>query len=541
MPRFFRTTSLIICMFFVISTLLSGCSQEGGLFIGGQNEKSTRAITSKDISIPIEKIRTLNPAITKDEDAYHICQLVYEGLVKLDNTLIAVPALAESWQYTSDKNAIIFHLRDDVLWHDGTKFTAEDVKFSIDVFLKASTTLSTLYAEQMRCIKTSRVMSENEIEITFANTSSLAVENFTFPILPKKQFKSVQDALIQKVGFLPIGTGPYCVSVFDEVNQIILTSNLNYYGEQKPDNQLIFKVLPSRTDAVNLFAIDRISLSISKETDRGTLYNNKEVIMVPFVSNEVEVLGFNCTNPLLMSPKVRQAISSVIDKQEIIEMAYYHSGIEQDSLYYPDYLEEQDQQQITEIDIEKAELLLSEAGFINRDADFVVEDVNGNELTLEILVNKEDRSRNLAALIIKNGLDKLPVHSVIMVEDWSVYQSRIASDNYDIFVGGWTINPVYDLRALLHSNYDNPVNYRNISLDLMLDKMQSGITGREKQETLQKIETILKEELPYDCLLYKTYSVVCSDALQGESDPQFFSFYLGAEKWSNSYEAPKEN
>src|SRR5262245_3154997 len=54
---------------------------------------------------------------------------VYEGLVRLDPSLKVVPGLARSWEISPDGRTITFHLA-DATWHDGSPFSAQDVKFS---------------------------------------------------------------------------------------------------------------------------------------------------------------------------------------------------------------------------------------------------------------------------------------------------------------------------------------------------------------------------------------------------------------------------
>lgn len=528
---------LIFCILLVLFSF-TGCTEKGVLFLPGDEEEQWEEISSNEIYLPLERIRGINPLTYQDVDAYHISRLVLEGLVKLDDTLTAEPSLAESWNYAPDRSSLIFHLRREVKWQDGTAFTAQDVKASIDAYLKAAKLMPPIYAEQLRSVKECRVLSDQEVELIFTNKDSIAVENFTVPILSKKQLDTLKNPAQTDPAWIVIGTGPYRIETLDPLTQVVLAPHSEYYGEQKANNRLIFQVIPNHEDALSLFDISQINMAIFTGLDTGTLYSNKDLSNQSFLSNEVEVLGFQCTNPLLQDKKVRQAISCAIDLNEIIEVAYYHNGVVNDTIYYPEYLTPSKGEYHQAPDLTKAKQLLTEAGFINRDSDERLEDSLGNELVVEILVNSGDRSRNLAAQIIQKGLDNLQVDSVIMVEDWSAYQARIAAGNYDVFVGGWTIHPLYDLRSLLHSKAANPAKYANPEMDFLLDQMQSGIQGEERLSTYLKIKEVLNDDAPYLSLLYKTYNRVNTSSLQGNWDPSFFSFYQGAEQLSNLYRVP---
>lgn len=533
-----NSVSIFFLLLLLLLLALSSCTERGVLFLPGDEEEQWEEVSSNEIFLPLERIRGINPLTNQDEDAYQISQLVLEGLIKLDDTLTAVPSLAENWHYAPDRSSLIFHLRSQVKWQDGTAFSAQDVKASIDAYLKAAKMMPPIYAEQLRSVKECRVLNDQEVELIFSNKESIAVENFTVPILSKKQLDTLKNPAQTDPAWVVIGTGPYCIETLDPLSQVVLVPHSEYYGEQKATNRLIFQVMPNQEDALNLFDIGQINMAIFTGMDTGTLYSNKDLSTQSFLSNEVEVLGFQCSNPLLQNKKVRQAISSAIDLNEIIEVAYFHNGVINDTLYYPDYLTPSKGESPQAPDLTKAKQLLTEAGFINRDSDERLEDSLGNELVVEILVNSGDRSRKLAAQIIQKGLDNLQVDSVIMVEDWSAYQARIAAGNYDVFVGGWTIHPLYDLRSMLHSKAANPVKYANLEMDFLLDQMQSGIQGEERLRTYLKIKEVLKEDAPYLSLLYKTYSRVNTSSLRGNWDPKFFSFYQGAEQLSNLYRVP---
>lgn len=525
---------LFLALILTVSTLFTGCESGVDFLMSGPEESET-VMTSSDIYIPIETVRTLNPIISKDEDTYYIDKLIYEGLFELDKNLQAQPLLAQSYSYDDDGYSIVINLKPGVKWHDGNSFTAQDVKFSIDCYLNVQYSDLSVYSGYTDNIRSAKVKNDLTVQIYFKNNTDVSVEKLTFPILPKHKFKSVSSIRNSTEKFVPVGTGPYRAESVDVNKEIILAANTAYHGGTKAQNRVCFRVLPDRLDAVNLFGINDLTTTFSKNIDRDTLLNNKEVQIVSFPSNEVELVGFNCQRPALSNAQVRKAVAHVIDVEEILESSYYNSGIRSDNPYYPGYMGFSSGEQLLSPDVKKAKKLLEEAGYLDRNENGFVEDADGKEISIDILVNEEDASRVAAAQIIRAGLSKLPIHVLVTQVSWDTYRSKLASRDYDLYIGGYRIQDNFDLRFLLRSGMNNPAGYTNPELDDLLDKMESGITAEEKRGTFEKVKAILIDEMPYYCMFYKTYGLISSKGLTGETEPYFFNPYNGCENWSVTY------
>lgn len=528
-----------MALILVFLSLTVGCGENTN-FLGGGGEEQIPVVTSWEIYLPAERMRTLNPIVSKDEDAYYIDQLLYEGLFRLDEYLKAVPVLASRYTYDQEEHAVTIYLKKGIKWHDGESFTAKDVKFSIDAYLSAASANQTLYASYVQNISAVSLVKNNDdqVKIKFKPNASASMANLTFPIVPQHRFKSVDTAKNIKASFLPVGTGPYQVKEFNEMSDLVLVGNDRYHGGYVPKNTLHFELMPDKLNAYHLMEVDNISLTFSKDLNRETLYANQKVQVVSFPSNEVEVVGFNFRKALFSDKQVRQAIACAINTKEILDGAYFKNGILNDTIYYPDFLGVQSGKSKYDYDSARGKLLLAEAGYTDKNEDGWVENEEGDHLSLRILVNEEDQARMAAANMIKSGLEKISVQSVIVAKDWKSYQTDLAQGNFDLFLGGFQLQENYDLRSLLHSGYGNVIAYTNPELDELLDRMESGITEEERAETFQEVKKILAQELPYFCLLYKTYGAAVSPSIRGEVRPFFHNLYSGSEKWFREYQQP---
>jgi peptide/nickel transport system substrate-binding protein len=536
-----KKTIAIAVIFIIAVSGLTGCGQTPN-FLTGSTEQSVDTVRSEEVYIPIEKIRTLNPLVTKDEDAYYVDKLIYEGMFGFDNNLALTNILADGYSFAADGLSLTVNLKQGILWQDGKELTAEDVKFTMDTIAAAVYSGGTIYASNISNVKYTKLNNKDPYQITiyFNDPKNISLANLTFPIIPRHQFKNVEAARTAAQDFIPIGTGPYKVTDYNELSHVIVMGNESYHGVNKPDNKLNFQIIPEKRDAINLMDVNNISVTFSKEIDRDTIYSNKNVNIVNFPSNEVELVGYNFRNTALKDAKVRKAIASAIDTEEIIESAYYKNGIRNENIYFPNFLGISAKNTGISYNIVKAKELLKEAGYVDRNGDGYLENALNERLSVNLLVNSEDQSRTAAAQIIKEGLEQLPIQTTVTSKDWNGYNSDLAAGNYDIYLGGYQIKENYDLRFLLHTSYGNQIGYANPALDALLDKMESGISQKERQETYKQIGDILANELPYYCLLYKTYGAIASPVLKGEIHPTFLNLYAGADQWYCMLEVRQE-
>ena len=127
----------------IIISSLTGCG-EAPKFLGGTPKTQADTVRSDEVFIPIEKIRTLNPIVSKDEDAYYVNKLIYESLFDYDENLTLVPLLAESYMYSPDGSSVTIKVKQGIHWQDGEEFNAEDVNFTMDALISASYANSTM-------------------------------------------------------------------------------------------------------------------------------------------------------------------------------------------------------------------------------------------------------------------------------------------------------------------------------------------------------------------------------------------------------------
>lgn len=522
-------------MIFVSSLLFTSCgvaSKVEDFLMGSEKEYKYEDI----VHLPMDMVKTLNPAISSDEDTYHITKLLYEGLFVLDDAMIPQNQLVQSYRYYNEGTSLSIDLRRDIDWHDGKKFTAKDVKFSIDLYKQLAKSNKGLYSDYVKGIKSIKIESEYSVTVDYYEKNNNNIVNLIFPILPEHQYKNVAN-FISKGGsskFIPVGTGKYKVDEYNRLSSLTLVSNSDYYGE-KPGNTLIFHVLPNKEGSVKLMKTGDLSLIYNSAPDRDALVSDSDIDRVNYLSNEPEVIGFNTSKAPFTDKRVRKAIASATDSKTILEKAYYNTGILTDSILYPGYFGIEGKGEVYSYDMQVAKDYLKKAGYEDRDDDGYVENKADNEIELKILIKQEDPSANLAAPMLKASLENLGMTVIIDSRKTDEYYSMLTYGNYDIFIGGIRINERYDLRPLLHSSYSNVARYKNNRADKYLNAMNGSIDNDQKKIAALELKKILKEDIPYYCMFYKTYGIFYTDILQGELTPNYNYIYRGCENWKCRY------
>jgi peptide/nickel transport system substrate-binding protein len=526
--------------------LLSACDTGMGVILGGAERTKNLTTVSPVVFLPMEMVRTLNPVLSKDEDSYYIGKLIYEGLFEPDDSLAAMPSLAESYSYDESGLSMNIRLKSGLLWSDGADLDAADVVFSIEAYIANPD--AHLYGANVRNIRSAKVAAGDPLSlvIAFREAKDTSAALLTFPILPSHLYRNQNALRREREDFIPVGSGPYAVEEFDRYSHLTLTGNPNHAGEV-PQNTLRFQVLPSHDDALNMLGINAISYAVSREGDRDTIYRDSDTRVESFPGNEAVFIGFNFNKEFFRRKELRQAVALCIDSEELLEVCFFNNGVPADSIYYPGFLGVGERADPYAEDPDGSRLLLASAGLSDADGDGFCEYFSAEEdeeagrwypLSLKFLINGDDASRVSAGQMIQASLHRVGLSCETAILDGEAYAAALAAGDYDLFLGNARLDGGYDLRSLLHSDYGNPIAYGDPALDALLDGFTAAKSPGERRDTFEKIHARLVEEIPYYCLFYKTYGAAASPALSGDMNPHFDNIYRGCETWRCVYELP---
>lgn len=188
--------------------------------------KTTNLITN--LRLGIAELDTLNPILTNNRNVKEISKLIFDSLVTVKNNYELEFVLATSIAKENDFTYIIY-LRKGVKWQDGTNFSAQDVKFTIDTIKNNECS----YSFNLAAIDGLEIIDDNTIKITLSEKVEFFEYYLTMPILSINYYNN-EDVVNTEKNNIPLGTGMFKFSSFEN-GLLKLVSNDNYWNlEKKP-------------------------------------------------------------------------------------------------------------------------------------------------------------------------------------------------------------------------------------------------------------------------------------------------------------------
>ncbi len=294
---------------------------------------------------------------------YALAYLVGEGLAKLDLHGKLVPSLAASWKLRDEKTWE-FTLRSGVTFHDGTPMTSEDVKFSLERFMKP----------EMKTAGGAELARYVERVETAGDTGIIIVTKKPDPILPrrlelagmpisKKYFEKVGDG---EFTTHPVAAGPYKFVQQKLANFLEYEAFENYYEGPPAVKTIMMKIVP---DAMTRLAMLKTGEADVIDNVTGPAYQEiKASKDMRIISSEAAGTTWICFLDMDQqgSPqadlRVRQALSIAIDRDAIVRKLYFNQAVPMVSMLGPALWGHDRSLQKLPYDPDKAKKLLAEAG-----------------------------------------------------------------------------------------------------------------------------------------------------------------------------------
>lgn len=504
-----KLLALLIAAVMLVAGACSGGNQ-GNAQRAANNNNSAPAVKD-EIKVGLDvDAGTMDPRLGRDSSAKRVTDLVFDGLVYIDANLKPQPALAESWE-NPDPTTWIFKLRDNVYFHNGTKFTAKDVKYTFDSILdeKFGAPYRSLYAP----IKSVEAVDDLTVKFTLSSPYAPLLSYMDMGIVP-------QDAASQPdFSSNPVGTGPYKFVSWSKNNNIVFEANDKYWGGAPKTKKITYFIIPDNTTraaALESGDVDFIHSPLSPQ-DIGRLKGDNR-----FVVAETEGLGFtyacfNFASEVMSDLKVRQAVAYMINKESISKDIYQSMDKPGVSPIIPPSWAYSDKVTNFEYNPEKAKQLLAEAGWKDSDGDKIL-DKNGKKLTITLSTHTEDPNRVQMVEFLQNELSQIGIDAKVSTTEWPTFNTNLTNGKFDVAIVGWLnlIDPDRAMYTQFHSKGGNNFGKYNIpELDELLEKGRTTTDQGERAKIYQEAAQIVNDQVAYDVILYQGYYAIYNKNLQG--------------------------
>ncbi len=282
-------------------------------------------------------LRGWNPFYT-DGAPYRGCHHGLTTQIMTEKGYEVGPLLAESWEWSEDFMSMTFHLRDDVTWHDGTPFTAEDVVFSVDAALDPATG-SVLTGDFGPVVDHAEALDDHTVVVyvkkPYPDLAGL-MGTYHFYVVPKHILGDVPHsewkthATNTESGLLP-GVGPYTTGEWVREDHWILEAYDDYFGGRHLIDRIVFKVIPDPSTALASLEAGEIDVigvymagQLMSEFDR--LESEGKIGMSVQPKPGFGFIGVNRQHPILQNRHVVRALWYALDLERIREEIYFGNG-----------------------------------------------------------------------------------------------------------------------------------------------------------------------------------------------------------------------
>lgn len=409
--------------------------------------------------------------------------------------------LAESWEVSEDGRTWTFHLRKNVKWHDGEPFTADDVRFSLELNLEPE--FAPRYMGQYTVIEGAQDFIDGKTD----HVSGIkVVDDYTIQVTTNEPLASFFDVLAQTFGVVPehaladippaeliahpwwktnpIGTGPYKWKEYVPNQYVVLEANEEYYAGAPKIKTLINRYFVDTSAAVLALERGEIDFTYIPEDEVERLRNNPNLTIIEGPSQVTSFLVFNHRLPIFQDARVRQAFYYAIDREAIIETLYKGAAQLVNSFFHNPLYNPEDLNPYP-YDPAKARQLLQEAGWYDQ-----------NVGTLELLTYYTDPLSTDVIAAIQAYLADVGVYIVPRVVDVPTYNATFYPGDFTLSFKGMGNGPDPDtVRTAHHSELVHPagVNAAGINvpeLDEAFDRGRTIFDPEERQRWYQEVARI---------------------------------------------------
>lgn len=435
---------------------------------------------------------------------------IYESLLRYNEKLEPQPSLAKSWEISPDAKTYTFKLQEGVKWHDGKPFTADDVVFTLDKFLRD-------VHPRWRPIVNAQVdkiekIDDLTVRITLKQPFGPMVmtqEVASAPMIPKHIYDGT-DYRANPANNTPIGTGPFKLKEWKKGSYIHLVKNEDYWLKGKPNlDEIYWQIIPDAAARAVAYETGKVDVLTGGSVDVYDVARLSKLPNTCMTTKGWEMfaphawLTPNVRNGILGNKQFRQGLMYAIDREFGKDVVWGGLGklptgpISSKTKFYsgdvPKY----------SYDPAKAKELIKASGY------------KGETIRLLNLPYGETWSRWSEA--IKQNLEDVGVKVQIENTDVPGWTQKASNWDFDL-----NFNFLYQLgdpamgvaRSYISSNiakgnpFANVGGYSNPEVDKLFADAAIAPTDKERQELYTKVQKVLADELPVLWLLEMDFPTI---------------------------------
>lgn len=486
-----------ICLAIACLMLFTGCASDANTSEAGQDTSSGEsgsgqavARTDFTIGIPAEP-KSLDPHYSMDTWTSAILINVFDRLVQMDDNGNHHPCLATDWEIAEDGLSVHFWLRDDVLFHNGSKFTAKDVAFSFDRQINSSYSMGAT-----GCLKEIEIINDYEV-ILHLNYNYAPILNLVAGMNSAILSADVMKDLPQEEFMTnPVGTGAYKLADWKKGDRIELEAFEDYYDGAPAIKNATYRIITERTTGLIALETGDVDAYVDiSGIDRQTVMDNADLVLLETPSNYRLFLQMDNRVEPFSNKLVRQAIELCFDQQEMIDIALDGAGVPADvGLTHPNLGENFPRKAKPAKNIEKAKELLAQAGY-----------PNGFDTVLSV---REDATK-VVGQVLQENLREIGINAEVQVVERSAHLEDIINGEI-VFSTLMFSDSLLDPGEPLAWNHSKNFAYNggnfnycdNPAIDALTDEQEVQVDVAKRAEIIGQVIELIDDETPFIPVYY---------------------------------------
>jgi len=482
--------------------------------------------------------------------------LVYETLLQYDiqnNWRFGKPLLAEAYpEISPDHLSYTFKIRAGVKWHDGKSFTADDVVFSAKATVCPGVddaSARNFFTDMLNA----EVLPGSKVRFTFSKPYFLNdVQLGTLYIVPKHIFdadglldnltlkdligaKGQADPNVKKFAEQfnkhpnnrqPIGTGPFKFEKWDTGKEIRLVRNSDYWAKKPYLDRVIFRTIQDQTAALTALKAGEVDLvpiltpvQYTQQTS-GPQFDN-QLAKAKYSNLTYFYIGWNEEKPLFKDKRVRQALTMLVPRQQIIDTLRFGLARIGVTHFTPDSPDFDPNLKALPYDPKRAGQLLDEAGWKDTNGDGI-RDKDGVPFRFEFLAASSNAFADQLLPVLKEEFRKAGIDMTEKRVEFTLQVNMLKDHNFDAFSGAWSSPFNTDPYQIWYSGSakdrgSNFISYNNPEVDKILERARMEFDPMKRKPLYWRLQEILHDEQPYTFLFYPQNTAAYSKRFQNIS------------------------
>jgi peptide/nickel transport system substrate-binding protein len=473
-------------MFVFLLLLISGCSETTTETSNNpEAEKEDGAVSVDKDTLVIgldDDPPQLDPHRSSAAVDRQTFQSIYNKLLDINEKLEFVPELATKWDISEDGLTYTFTLQEGVVFHDGTPFNAEAVKFNFERMLDPD--FGSPRKSELELVSEVNVVDEYKVEVKLKEVFSPFLATLTdragMMVSPTAAEELGDDFANQ-----PVGTGPYKFVDREKQSHINLTRFDDYWREKPAIKNIVIKPFSdSSVRITNLVSGDIDIVNRIAFKDIKSLSENPDITLMEQGAIGFQGMYLNNEKEQFKDPKVRQAINLAIDRYAIAKVVF-HDGVIPAVSPFPPSSWASNGLEAPKADPEKAKALLAEAGASN--------------LSFTLKINPKPEEQQMAQMM-QEMLKAIGVTMELELVEFGTLLEQLNTGEFEAARLGWSGRTDPDGNSYGRFNTGGPNNYSNYSnpkFDQLLLDGRTTTDQAKRAEMYKEAAALLWEDAPY--------------------------------------------